>query len=85
MKAAVEDVFAGLGDEQQEQRQELKVERTESEYDTELSIQGLSAIIFGGFDLGDFEFRGWGLLDQNVINRIELLFPQVIPSLHSRF
>ena len=32
----------------------------------ELSIQGLSALVLGGYDPADFEFRGWGNPDETV-------------------
>ena len=62
----------------------LEVTETE-EFDCELSIQGLSAIIYGCYNLDDFEFKGWGEISEEIRTKILDLFPIVYPYLHADF
>ena len=56
-----------------------------SDYDCELTIQGLSAIIYGCYNLDDFSFKGWGDISEKAKILIENLFPKVYPYLHADF
>lgn len=62
----------------------LNVVETES-YDCELTIQGLSSIIYGCYNLGDFPFKGWGDFSEENKQKIERLFPHKLPYLHADF
>jgi predicted acetyltransferase len=55
------------------------------EYDCEVTIQGLSAIIYGSYNLDDFEYKGWGKISKENQKKIEKLFPQKSPFLHADF
>ena len=63
-----------------------KLEVTEDdEADCELTIQGLSAIVYGCYNLDDFQFKNWGNLTEDIKSKIEKLFPKKAPSLHADF
>ncbi|MCY3413000.1 MAG: GNAT family N-acetyltransferase [Candidatus Heimdallarchaeota archaeon] len=62
----------------------LRVERAEKE-ECSLSIQGLSAIVYGGHDINDMAFRGWGELSEKSINTLQRLFPPLVPVLFELF
>ncbi|MHA2357777.1 MAG: GNAT family N-acetyltransferase [Candidatus Heimdallarchaeaceae archaeon] len=62
----------------------LHVDKSEN-YDCELSIQGLSAIIYGNYNLDDFSFKSWGDLNEESKEKIKQLFPQYSPHLHADF
>ncbi len=62
----------------------LHVEETDN-YDCELTIQGFSAIIYGCYNLDDFQFRGWGVLSEDTKAKIKQLFPVAYPYLHVDF
>ncbi len=51
----------------------------------ELSIAGLSAIIYGCYNLEDFDHKRWGSLSEDVKTRIPHLFPFALPFLHADF
>jgi predicted acetyltransferase len=53
--------------------------------DCDLTIQGLSALVYGGYDPGDFSYRGWGNPDTSIQTTMRQLFPPVIPFLHEWF
>ena len=55
------------------------------EYDCEITIQGLSAIIYGCYNLDDFQFKNWGTIPEKTKNKIEALFPKLTPYLHADF
>ncbi|MCE7742090.1 MAG: GNAT family N-acetyltransferase [Candidatus Heimdallarchaeota archaeon] len=55
------------------------------ETDCELSIQGLSALIYGCYTLDDFEFKGWGNLSLEHKIKLIKLFPKLKPFLHADF
>ncbi|MCG3225595.1 MAG: GNAT family N-acetyltransferase [Candidatus Heimdallarchaeota archaeon] len=55
------------------------------EYECELSIQALSAIVYGCYNLDDFEFKGWAKLSEENKEKITELFPQIPPHLHADF
>lgn len=54
-------------------------------YECNLSIQGLSALIYGGYDPYDFYFREWSDASSDVLLRMKKLFPEVLPYIHSGF
>jgi predicted acetyltransferase len=62
----------------------LKVSRS-SEADCELTIQGLTALIFGTHDPQDFILRGWGNPTREMQMVMRAVFPAQIPFLHENF
>jgi predicted acetyltransferase len=58
---------------------------TSSDYECELTIQALSAIVYGCYNLDDFEFKGWAKLTEENKEKISLLFPKAFPYLHADF
>lgn len=62
----------------------LEVSETNN-YDCQLSIQGLSAIIYGCYNLDDFEFKKWGKISSEHKKVLEGLFPKLLPYLHADF
>lgn len=62
----------------------LKVTEVE-QFDCELTIQGLSAIVYGCYNLDDFEFKGWGKLSSEAKEKFETLFPKKAPFLYADF
>lgn len=53
--------------------------------DCDLTIQGLTALVYGTHDPGDFAVRGWGNPSPAVQMAMRALFPPQIPYLHERF
>ena len=53
--------------------------------DCEISIQGLSAIVYGTHNPGDFHFLGWADLDPTAQARIQAMFPAMVPHVHELF
>ena len=53
--------------------------------DCNLTIQGLSALIFGVSDPEDFAFRGWGEPSPTIITILRTMFPQKLPYLHEYY
>jgi len=53
--------------------------------DCKLSIQGLSALVYGVNDPADFAIRGWGNLSQDIIATLQKMFPQKLPYLHEYY
>ena len=51
----------------------------------ELTIQGLSALVYGTHDPGDFQFRGWGDPPPQVQAAMRAVFPPRTPYLHEHF
>jgi hypothetical protein len=62
----------------------LHVEKTDTAPET-LSISGLSAIIYGSYNLQDFEYKKWGTLSLETQKKIHQLFPPLVPFLHADF
>jgi predicted acetyltransferase len=62
----------------------LEISKTEK-YDIELTIQGLSAIVYGCYNLDDFEYKGWGKISEVNKTKIEALFPKMSPFLYADF
>ncbi|MEL6307683.1 MAG: GNAT family N-acetyltransferase [Chloroflexota bacterium] len=56
-----------------------------TDVDAHLSINGLSALIFGTHDLHDFRWREWGQLSDATIKRLQMLFPMQAPYLFTSF
>jgi predicted acetyltransferase len=50
-----------------------------------LSIQGLSALIYGTHDPGDFWIRGWGDPAPELQEIMRTMFPAMLPHLHEYF
>lgn len=44
----------------------------------ELSIQALSALIYGTHDPGDFAFRGWATLPESSVTALDRMFPPLL-------
>lgn len=53
--------------------------------DADLTIAGLSALVFAGTDPADFPFRGWGDPDPAAQDALRALFPPALPYLHEDF
>ena len=53
--------------------------------DCELTVQGLSAIVYGTHDPADFAYRGWGSVPDDVRRTIRTMFPPQMPFLHEYF
>jgi len=53
--------------------------------DCELTIQGLSALVYGTHDPADFALRGWGRPNEKVQAAMRVLFPPRLPHLHEIF
>ncbi|MHA1667024.1 MAG: GNAT family N-acetyltransferase [Candidatus Heimdallarchaeaceae archaeon] len=62
----------------------LIVSRT-TNFDCTLSIQGLSALVYGCYNLEDFDFKNWGSLSEENKKSLEKLFPKKHPYLHVDF
>jgi predicted acetyltransferase len=53
--------------------------------DCDLGMQGLSALVYGTHDPGDFQFRGWGNPSAEVQATMRAVFPPLTPYLHEYF
>lgn len=53
--------------------------------DCTLQIQGLSALVYGTHDPGDFVFRGWGNPSQEICKQMTALFSRQVPYIHESF
>jgi len=53
--------------------------------DCDLTVQGLTALVYGTHDPGDFAVRGWGNPSPAVQAAMRALFPAQMPYLHERF
>jgi predicted acetyltransferase len=53
--------------------------------DCDLSIQGLSALVYGTHDPGDFRLRGWGNPSNEVQATMRAMFPARLPHIHEFF
>jgi predicted acetyltransferase len=53
--------------------------------DCQLAIQGLSALVYGTHDPGDFQWRGWGEPSPEVQAIMRRMFPPRLPYLHEQF
>jgi hypothetical protein len=62
----------------------LRVRPTE-QVDCHLTIQGVSALVYGTHDPGDFDIRGWGDPSPEVQERMRATFPSMRPHLHVHF
>ncbi len=51
----------------------------------ELTIQGLSALIYGVNDPAEFHFRGWGEPSMVVQKTMRDMFPRMTPYIHEKF
>lgn len=56
-----------------------------AEDDCELTIQGLSALVAGTHDPGDFPLRGWGNPGAAVQAILRNMFPRLCPYIHENF
>lgn len=62
----------------------LQVSKT-NQADCELTIQGLTALVFGTHDPQDFALRGWGDPQPEVQAVMRSMFPARLPFLHESF
>ncbi|HEM46401.1 MAG TPA: hypothetical protein ENO23_05070, partial [Alphaproteobacteria bacterium] len=62
----------------------LQVTRA-ADAECDLSIQALSALVYGTHDPGDFRFRGWGNPDAETQAAMRAVFPAMMPYLHEYF
>lgn len=60
-------------------------EVSQNNADCELSIHGLSALVYGVCDPGDFEYRGWGNPSATVQADMLQLFPRQLTHLYEEF
>jgi predicted acetyltransferase len=51
----------------------------------ELTIQGLTALVFGTHDPQDFSLRGWGNPSGEIQATLRAMFPRLTPYLHENF
>ena len=51
----------------------------------EVSINGLSAMLFSGLDPETLPFRGWGSVNAETAEALQSLFPAITPYLHELF
>jgi len=63
----------------------LKVSPWLASADCRLTIQGLSALVYGVGDPGDFPFRGWGNPSPELAEVMRAMFPPELPYLHEQF
>ena len=63
----------------------LIVEPTEAAAEGELTIQGLSALVFGTHDPHDFAIRSWGTLSEALADTLDSMFPQQSPHMFSAY
>ncbi len=50
-----------------------------------LTIQGLTALVYGTHDPAEFGLRGWGALDAATVETLRAMFPPRCPHLHEMF
>jgi GNAT superfamily N-acetyltransferase len=62
----------------------LQVNRVD-QADCDLNIQGVSALVYGTHDPGDFDIRGWGDPSLQVQETMRAMFPPMRPHLHEYF
>jgi predicted acetyltransferase len=62
----------------------LQIEETNTA-EEKLSISGLSAIVYGSYNLEDFPYKKWGMISGETQRKIKKLFPPLIPYLHADF
>ena len=62
----------------------LQVSQTKTA-DCELTIQGLSALVYGTHALGDFTFLGWGHLSPELQATLRTMFPPMQPYLYEQY
>lgn len=62
----------------------LKVTKTK-QAEHQLTIQGLSALVYGSLAPGSFRFRGWGAFPESMEKSMQSLFPPETPYLHEFF
>ena len=53
--------------------------------DCDLTIQGLSALVYGVNDPAEFAIRGWGNPTPDVQASMRAIFPPLVPHLHEIF
>lgn len=63
----------------------LQVSQADTTPDCELTIQALSALVFGTHEPALFELRGWGAPSADLQATMRTMFPPMLPFLHERF
>jgi predicted acetyltransferase len=63
----------------------LQISPAQGTADCTLSIQALTALVYGTHDPGDFAFRGWGAPSPRVQQMMRAMFPRLLPHLHEIF
>jgi predicted acetyltransferase len=53
--------------------------------DFELTIQGVSALVYGSHDPFDFAFKGWSDADAETLTQMSSVFPRMMAYLHETF
>ena len=62
----------------------LSVERTDKQ-GIALSIQGLTALVYGVYDSEEFSLRGWGDPDKETQSQMRQMFPAATPFIHAMY
>ncbi|NJR12416.1 GNAT family N-acetyltransferase [bacterium] len=64
----------------------LLVRELRSLPDCTLTIQGLSALVFGTHDPSDFVWRGWAQhLGETTVRQMAVMFPRALPHMHEAY
>ena len=50
-----------------------------------LSIQGLTALVYGVYGPEEFSLRGWGDPDKETQSQMRQMFPSVTPFIHAMY
>ena len=53
--------------------------------DGELTIQAVSALVYGAHDPGDFVFRGWGVVSPEALQEMRSMFPPALAYMHEMY
>jgi len=64
---------------------EISTQGDEKRPDCTLTIQGLSALVYGVADPADFAIRGWGDPPPELLNTLRRMFPLQLPYLHEYY
>lgn len=62
----------------------LRIRRV-TQADCDLTIEGLTALVYTGYDPADLEWRGWGKPDAATQQQMRQLFPPIVPFLYEGF
>ncbi|MFN2303549.1 MAG: enhanced intracellular survival protein Eis [Anaerolineales bacterium] len=63
----------------------LMIQKDHHQPEFTLTIQGLTALIYGVYDPDEFIFRAWGDPDPIQQNKLRIMFPPIIPFLYAKY